>query len=628
MSFHSINPHHRVQGMVLAMVNLLFPEGPPTLEAYCRETGVASSTFVRTAKWLLGLLPGLLCARRPGPKTPEQPAPRDVREAALRQLEDLRAWLLTKRAKTDKNACYSAEAKERVARVSQEIRVSGALEYAEIARVLGMNERQLYRIRKEVETAGGGAPKPKNRRPHRTGDLHGEIQRLIRRIAMSKARYTATDVKRILEKRYRKDLERHHSAPTISLTTVAKYMAKDADPEAKQEHPRGAYDYPEPFQQGAIDTTYFKLFGWTFYIVTVFEVAGRLNLLTRVFVRENTQAVVEVIEQCFARASVIEAFVMDRGTPYLNEEVKRLLEERGKLRIVAPPATPTAKAALERHFLTLKNVLRRAITAVFGDANPGWPRQQVTKLIEVGAAVFQELYHRIPQEEIDGKSPAERCEDFDPLRAAEKMKRLFARSLESEPADDFARQLHRRFQLPNPEQETVARLKRFGTRVLRDLVDVVTPYMGPPFPAWMYDPLGFLEVKAREIWEARERHFYRARHDQEVAKRRLKDAKADCERLEDEAREQKESPEKFLDSTLRGLANGIATRIPALVRIFTNTLKPLLRTLAEQLGHAFTHEATRLRERALAFASEERMRRELADVLDHVFDELRAEGLG
>jgi transposase InsO family protein len=613
--------------MVLAMVNLLFPEGTPTLEAYCRETGVAASTFDRAAKWLLSLLPGLLRQRRPGPKASEPAGCRDAREAALRQLEDLRAWLQGKCATTEKNKCYTAEAKERIARVSQEIRVSGVLDYAEIARILGMNERQLYRIRKEVETVGGGAPKPKSRRPHRTVDLHGEIQRLIRRIAISKARYTATDVKRILEKRYRKDLERHHGAPTISLTTVAKYMHKDADPETKQAHPRGAYDYPEPFQQGAIDTTYFKLFGWTFYLVTVFEVAGRLNLLTRVFVRENTRAVVEVIEQCLARYSGIEAFVMDRGTPYLNEEVKQLLEERGKLRIVAPPATPTAKAALERHFLTLKNVLRRAIAAVFGGADPGWPRRQVTKLLEMGAAVFQELYHRIPQEEIDGKSPSQRCEDFDPLRAAEKMKRLFARSLESEPADDFARQLHRRFQLPNAEQDTVARLKRFGTRVLRDLVDVVAPYMGPPFPAWMYDPLGFLEVKAREIWEARERRFFRARHDQEVAKRRWEDAKADRERLEDEAREQKESPEKFLDSTLRGLANGIATRIPALVRIFTNNIKALFRTLAEQLGHAFPHEATRLRERALALASGERMQKELADVLDHVFDELRAEGL-
>jgi len=523
--------------------------------------------------------------------------------------------------------CYSAEAKERIARVSQEIRAAGALGYAEIARVLGMNERQLYRIRVEVAAAGGGAPGPKSRRPKRTGDLHVEIQRLIRRIAISKGDYTPTDVKRILEKRYVKELEDHHGTATISLTTVAKYMPKVTEPSARREHPRGAYDYPEPFQQVAIDTTYFKLFGWTFYIVTVFEVAGRLNLLTRVFVRENTRAVVEVIEQCLARYPEIEAFVIDRGTPYLNEEVKRLLEERGKLRIVAPPATPTAKAALERHFRTLKDALVRAIAAVFGDENPGWPRRQVAKLLEMGAAVFQELYHRIPQDEIDGKSPAERSTGFDPLRAAEKMKRLFERSLESEPAGDYARQLHRRFQLPNPEAETVARLKRFGTRVLRDLVDGVAPYMGPPFPAWMYDPLGYLEAKARDIWEAHERRFHRARHEEEASRHRREDAKADRDRLDDEARGQNESPEQFLDSTLRGLANSIRARIPALVRIFTKNLKLLVRSLAKQLGHAFVHEAKRLRERALALAGGEPMRKELAAVLDHVLDELRAEGL-
>jgi transposase InsO family protein len=626
LSFRSIDPKHRLRGLVLAMVKFLFPDGAPTLEAYCRQTGVASSTFERAARWLLGLLPGLLRERRPGPKGPEPATPRDAREAALRALEDLRAWLQDKCATTEKNTCYSAEAKERIARVSQDIRASGALGYAEIAHVLGMDERQLRRIRRDVEAAGGDAPPPKSRRPHCTADLHVEIQRRIRQIAISSARYTPTDVKRILEKRYRQDLERHHGAPTISLTTVAKYMPRDPKPAAKPAHPRGAYDYPEPFQQVAIDTTHLKLFGWTFYLVTVFEVAGRLNLLTRVFVRENTAAIVEVIEKCLARYPGIEAFVIDRGSPYLNPEVKRLLEERGTLRIVAPPATPTAKAALERHFLTLKDALRRAIAAVFGHANPDWPRGHVVKLLEMGAAVFQELYHRIPQHEIDGKSPAERCQGFDPVRAAEKMTRLFERSLESEPAADYARQLHRRFQLPNPEARTVAHLKRFGTGVLRDLVDQVAPYLGPPLPEWMYDPLGYLEAKARQIWEARQRRLHQRRYDQAVAAHRQEDAKAAHQTLADEARQRKESPEAFLDDALHGLANGIAIRIPALVRVFTNQLEPLLRSLAEQLGHAFLSEAKRLRERALALATAAPIRTELATILDGLFEELRAEG--
>lgn len=609
------------------MVKLLFPEGAPTLEAYCRETGIASSTFVRTARWLLARVPGLVRERRPGPKAPAPAAPRTAREAAVRQLEDLRAWLRDRCKNTAKNRCYSAEAKERIARVSDEAQASGGLDYAEIAGVLEMNTRQLYRIRKEVEAAGGRAPEPGSRRPGRACDLHVEIQRLIRAIAISAHRYTPTDVKRILEKRYVEELERHHGAPTISLTTVAKYMPKDGEPPVKRAHPRGAYDYPEPFQQAAIDTTHFKIFGWTFYIVTVFEMAGRLNLLTRVFVRENTAAIVEVIEQCLARYPGIGAFVIDRGSPYLNGDVQRLLEARNTLRIVAPAATPTAKAALERHFFTLKDAIRSAIATVFGDANPGWPRRRVTKLLEMGSAVFQQLYHRIPQNGIDGKTPAQRCADFDPLRAAEKMQRLFERSLESEPAVDYARHLHRRFQLANPEEETSTRLKRFGTPVLRDLAEAVAPYLGPPFPEWMYDPLGFLEAKAREIWEARERRFHRKRYQEQAAKRRREDAKATRDAIDREAQQKNETPEVFLDDTLRGLAHGVAARIPALVRIFTQKLESLACSLAEQLGDAFVHEAKRLRERARSIAAGERGQTELDAALDQLFDKLRTRGI-
>ena len=49
--------------------------------------------------------------------------------------------------------------------------------------------------------------------------------------------------------------------------------------------------YPEPFQQVAIDTSHFKVFGFTFYLITILEIGARLNLVTRVFLRENTEAV-------------------------------------------------------------------------------------------------------------------------------------------------------------------------------------------------------------------------------------------------------------------------------------------------------------------------------------------------
>ena len=627
MSFRSCNQEHRLGGAVLAMTNILFFDGVPSFQDYCRETGVAPTTFQRMAHWLLSVLPDLLKQRRPGPNVAEPTdESRQAREAALRELEDLRAWLRTKHATTEKNTCYSAEAKERVARVSEAIHDTGVLGYAEIARVLGIHERHLFRIRQDVKDAGGQAPEPKSRRPHRVRTLPVALQDLIRRIAISKHDYTPTDVKRILEKNYADELQHHLGTTTISLTTVSKYMPNETPTKQPHVHPRGGYDYPEPFQQVAIDTTHFKLFGWTFYFVTVLELGGRLHLLTKVFLRENTLAIAEVIEQCLNQYPGIAAFVIDRGSPYVNAEIRRLLEQRGVLRIVAPTATPTAKAALERHFRTLKEVLGRALDAVFAKKKPGWGRAYVAQILEVAIAVFRDMYHAIPQESIDGKSPAERIVEFDPVRGAAKIARLFERSLESEPSTEYAHHIHRRFQLPNPETDTVKRLQRFSTVVLRELEETVAPFMGPPLPTWMYDPLGYLEARARKIWEAREGRIRLARYDQERAQQQREQDKADRRKWADEEHARRQSPERFVDTTLSSLAKALKDGIEPLVRIFVKQLKPLVHALAKQLGHAFRQETERIRKRADEFADGEQTRRQLASILETLFLELQAEG--
>ncbi|MFQ5601628.1 MAG: hypothetical protein ACE5G2_13900 [Candidatus Krumholzibacteriia bacterium] len=196
------------------------------------------------------------------------------------------------------------------------------------------------------------------------------------------------------------------------------------------------------------------------------------------------------------------------------------------------------------------------------------------------------------------------------------MKRLFQRSLDGEPAEELARHLHRRFQLANAESETVKRLGRFPTPVLRELADRVAPYLGPPFPEWMYDPLGYLAAKAREIFEARERRFHDARLAEETEKRRKEEQRAEEEALEAQRRERERSPERFVDETLGTLLRGIQARLPTVVRSFTAKLEELLGALARQLGHAFADEVTRLRQKALALASSERVRQEVEAILE------------
>ncbi len=79
----------------------------------------------------------------------------------------------------------------------------------------------------------------------------------------------------------------------------------EAPPEKPIEHPRGSFVYPEPFEAVALDTSYYTLFGVTFYLITVFE-------LTRIFLRESTEAVVAVLEEFLARYPGVGVVVIDR----------------------------------------------------------------------------------------------------------------------------------------------------------------------------------------------------------------------------------------------------------------------------------------------------------------------------
>ena len=607
MAFRKIDLDSMISGTILAMAEQRFPGGVPALADYSAEAAIAASTFRRAALWLLGLLPALFAQRRPGPQDSEDSPDRSARQDALKKLEDLRAFAKDRCADTETNQCFSPEAKQRIAAVAEEVQASGALGYQEIASTLGIDERQLYRIRTEVAEAGGAPPQAGDRRPRATSELAEEIQKLIREIQDSGDRrhpYTPADVTRILNRNYQDALRRYHGAETISETTVRKYCRPSEPPKGGQkerEHPRGSYHYPEPFQQVTIDTSHFEVFGRTFYLITVLELAGRLNLLTRVFLRENTAAVVETIGEILEKYPQVGVVLIDRGKPYLNQEVKALLERRGCTRLVAAPATPTAKAAVERHFLTLKTPLRSALGRVF-PVPPRWPPRRLLKVLEMGVAVFQELYHRIPQDGIDGLTPAERIETFDPVRAAASMVDLFERAVDSEPADECAREIHRLFQLPGDEAGTVKALESFGTRTLKRVVHQVAPLMGPPRPEWMYDPLGYLLAQAAKIAKERRRERFARRLEAE----RRKDAEAaelrHREEIARERRELDERPEEFLEPLLGLLVRTVAAGFSAGVRSVRERLADLLGRLARKLGAAFSSEAARIQARLAALS--------------------------
>jgi len=550
---------------------------------------------------------------------------RSARQQATRKLQDLSSWLRRNRRETEKNTCFNPQAKLRIAVLAEEICSSGVMTFAEVAAGLGIDVRQLHRIRTEVRRSGGEAPEEKSRRPEQTGDLAPEIQRLIARIeasADSRSPYGPIDIKRILEKNYRAELLEHHGRQRISASTVVKYMTGDkAQSKPPRQHPRGSYRYPEPFQQVAIDTSHFELFGIKFYFITVLEMGGRLHLLTRVFLRERTEEVISVIEEYLERYPGVEAMVMDRGTPYLNEEVKALLQRHGRLRLVCPPATPTAKAACERHFKTLKVALRKAIAVVFA-RRPQLRAEELATALELGVAVFQQLYHQIPQEGIDGKSPAERIESFDPVRASRMQVELFERSLDWEPAQEYARWIHAYFQLPGEERETVKTLRRFGTRVLRRMVEEVSPYLGPPFPKWLYDPLGYLAAKAQHFAEQAQMAARTTAYAEAKVKSEHEAQARTEEELEAEARRWREHPESFLDAVLTTLLECAASGFEVGLQLSTRSFRDLLTSLSQKLGAAFSVEVGRLRERIHALATDARTMNMASGILEDIQREL------
>ena len=632
LSFRRLATDHIVTGALLAIVHRLFPDGIPTVGKYAETTGIDPSTFSRAARWLWRLLPALFRRRRPGP-TPcqeeEAKKPPESRQEAQKELAALRRWL-KKRVEEQwqerqrsgqkcpadpKNMCHDGEAKKRITETANRLQAAMIMTFEEIAAELDLHPRHLRRLRKEVEKANGEAPEKKSTRPKTTKELHRKLQLLIGRIEISadtRSPYGPTDIKRILEDNYKKQLEEYHGQLTISADTVSKYMGQKPE-EAEQPHPRGSFVYPEPFQVVALDTSYFTIFGVTFYMITVLELGGRLNLITRIFLREDTEAVVSVIEEFLTRFPGIQVVVFDRGTPYLNETVRALLESHGRYRLVCPPDTPTAKAPIERHFFTLKSAIRTAVETVFPD-DPHWPLEKMAKALELATAVFAHLYHRIPQEGIDGKSPAERSVEFDPVRACARQAALFQHALNSEPSDEFIRHIHRFFQFPWKEKETVGKLRQYSTRVLRRLLEEEKKVLGPPFPDSIYEPLDYLAARAREIrnklWMA---YFVDEWHKAEDDEHR--------ERRESEEREEREHPEAHVDGMVRALITSVRNHHGVSMTI--RYLRDVLENLAATMGAFFTHEIERLKRLAACIDDRGHVAAKVVTILDDIAAELQ-----
>ncbi len=142
--------------------------------------------------------------------------------------------------------------------------------------------------------------------------------------------------------------------------------------------------------------------------------------------------------------------------------------------------------------------------------------------------------------------------------------------------------------------------------------------MGPPYPNWMRDPLGWLCAKAREISE-RERAKWndeRCRKEKRTSDERQE--KQRRENLERQALERRDHPERFVDGVLNLVVKCAERRFAPGLRRLADELRGLLASLARKLAHAFSSELTRLKERVRAFSSDPEVRLDVERLLDEL----------
>lgn len=343
-------------------------------------------------------------------------------------------------------------------------------------------------------------------------------------------------------------------------------------------HPRGTFEYPAPFQQAAIDTTYLDIGPYRFYLIALLDVGARVVLFQEVFVAESTGAVLEVLDQTAARFGLAEYLLIDRGTPYLNDQVKTWLRERGVRRIVCRPASPTEKACLERYNGTFQRwVLPQAHEVGVHLLD----RDAVLSALRLAARLAWLAYNTQPQPFIDGKSPLERLEQHPLAKAARQRLQLELRSVESAPRKELLAHVRDLLQLDVDAQRLAALLGGFKDAAIRKAALRCAERFGRP-DSPIDRPLPyFLAVVQRIDDELREAHARTAARQQQTLEERARQQARDLDlaaRRDLEAKHPEQALWTWIPLLIAAIKDGLRTGL------YLDKVTTLLGAIRTKLG--------------------------------------------
>lgn len=360
----------------------------------------------------------------------------------------------------------------------------------------------------------------------------------------------------------------------------------------QRRHPRGSFRYPAPFQQLAIDTTYVDVGPHRLYLIVLMDVGARVVLAQEIFLADNTEAVLAVLEQTAERFGVGEFLLIDRGTPYLNDRVERWLRSRGVRRIVCRRATPTEKACLERYNRTFKDWLRPHLEDL---RIAELDLDRVLTAMQLASRILWQAYNVRPQPFIDGLSPIERLEQHPLAAIARERVELVRRSIDSAPRRELIAHVRQLLQLGIGDAELADRLAGYAEDGIRDAARQCEKRF---HRGGIRDPLGYFLARVRDIDEQRRLARARRQADKERARLHIARDQALQARREAERAYETACPEGAAWAWIVWLLHALRSSNRYLERLARAKVRRLLADTRNKLGeHLFQVELDRIAER-------------------------------
>jgi len=231
---------------------------------------------------------------------------------------------------------------------------------------------------------------------------------------------------------------------------------------------RFALEVTAPDTQLGVDTTSLRLFGVDLKLVAAQDIGAREQRLWDAFAideRETADLITGVLAEAAAGRPGLQA-ITDQGTPYLAEATRQACEQIGLEHTPQKEGSPTAKATVERAFLTVKAALAPLLelTNRLADSLPTLRNPQLARAAgTLLCAVFLRVY-------LTGRTHLQHPllgQDPDAVRAIIEAQREAAHA-ELRSKRLFLEGIHAQYDMPRSKEAFVRAFRHYPLEDLRE----------------------------------------------------------------------------------------------------------------------------------------------------------------